>query len=91
MIVEISYHVDHNGTHVWSTSNTYDGTTQVHSTQLIDPQLVLTICDAKTNNSLWATVDHRRLACREKNREKETINSAQRLVDELRSRATPVQ
>ena len=45
MIVEISYHVDHNGTHVWSTSNTYDGTTQVHSTQLIDPQLVLTIYD----------------------------------------------
>ena len=87
LIVEISYHVEHNGTHVWSSSNTYDGTTQVHSTQLIDPQLVLTIYDAKTKNSLWETIDHRKLARREKNREKETINSAQRLVDELKSRA----
>lgn len=90
LIVEISYHVEHNGTRVWSTSNTYDGTTQVHSTQLIDPQLVLTIYDAKTKNSLWETIDHRRLARREKNREKETINSAQRLVDELRSRGSAV-
>jgi hypothetical protein len=88
LIVEISYHVEHNGTRVWSTSNTYNGTTQVHSTQLIDPQLVLTIYDAKTKNSLWETVDHRRLARREKNREKETINSAQRLVDELKLRAS---
>jgi hypothetical protein len=62
LIVEISYHVDHNGTRVWSTSNTDDGTTQVHSMQLIDPQLVLTIYDAKTKNSLWETIDHRRLA-----------------------------
>jgi hypothetical protein len=52
---------------------------------------VLTIYDAKTKNSLWATVDHRRLARREKNREKETINSAQRLVDELKSSATLAQ
>jgi hypothetical protein len=91
LIVEISYHVEHNGTHVWSTNNSYDGTTQVHSTQLIDPQLVLTIYDAKTKNSLWETIDHRRLARREKNREKETINSAQRLVDELKSRANLIQ
>lgn len=59
LIVEISYHVENNGTHVWSTSNTYNGTTQVHSTQIIDPQLVLTIYDAKTKNSLLETVDHR--------------------------------
>jgi hypothetical protein len=91
LIFEISYHVEHNGTRVWSTSNTYDGTTQVHSAQLIDPQLVLTIYDARTKNSLWETVDHRRLARREKNREKETSNSAQRLVDELKSRATLAQ
>jgi hypothetical protein len=88
LIVEIAYHVEHNGTHVWSTNNTYNGTTQVHSTQIIDPQLVLTIYDAKTKNSLWETVDHRRLARREKNREKETINSAERLVDELKTRVT---
>ena len=30
LIVEISYHVEHGGTRVWSTNNTYNGTTQVH-------------------------------------------------------------
>jgi hypothetical protein len=88
LIVELAYRVEHGGTRVWSTNNTYDGTTQVHSAQIVDPQLVLTIYDAKSKNSLWSTIDHRRLARREKNREKETINSAERLVDELRTRAT---
>jgi hypothetical protein len=88
LIVEISYHVEHGGTRVWSTHNNYNGTTQVHSAQLMDPQLTLTIdCNAKTKNSLWETIDHTRGAARQKNREKETINSAGRLVDELKTRA----
>jgi hypothetical protein len=87
LIVELSYDVVHEGTRVWSTTNTYNNTTQVHSTQIIDPQLILTIYDARTKNSLWSTIDHRRLARLEKNREKEMINSAERLVEELRSRA----
>jgi len=61
---------------------------QVHSAQIVDPQLVLTIFDAKSKNSLWSMIDHRRLARREKNREKETINSAERLVDELKRRVS---
>ena len=75
---------------MWSTHNNYNGTTQVHSAQLVDPQLTLTIYEAKTKNSLWAlweTIDHTRGAARQKNREKETINSAGRLVDELKTRA----
>jgi len=87
LIVEISYHVEHGGARVWSTHNHYNGTTQVHSAQLVDPQLTLTIYDAKTKNSLWETIDHTRGAARQKNREKETINSAGRLVDELKTRA----
>ncbi len=87
LIVELAYRVEHGGTRVWSSTNTYNGTTQVHSAQIVDPQLVLTIYDAKSKNSLWSTIDHRRLARMEKNREKETINSAERLVDELRTRA----
>jgi hypothetical protein len=87
LIVELSYRVEDMGTRVWSSVNTYDNTTQVHSRQLIDPKLILTIYDAKTKNSLWSTVDHRRLARMEKNREKEMINSAERLVAELRSRS----
>ena len=87
LIVELSYHVEDMGTRVWSSVNTYNNTTQVHSSQLIDPKLILTIYDARTKNSLWSTVDHRRLARMEKNREKEMINSAERLVEELRLRS----
>jgi hypothetical protein len=87
LIVELSYQVEDLGTRVWSSVNTYNNTTQVHSRQIIDPKLILTVYDAKTKNSLWSTVDHRRLARMEKNREKEMINSAERLVEELRSRS----
>jgi len=86
LIIELAYRVVDRGTRVWSSTNTYNGATDVHSREMTDPQLVLTIYDAKTKNSLWSTIDHRRLARREKNREKETINSAERLVDELKER-----
>ena len=66
VIVELAYRVEHGGTRVWSSTNTYNGTTNVHSAQIVDPQLVMTIYDAKSKNSLWSTVDHRRLARREK-------------------------
>jgi hypothetical protein len=66
LIVELAYRVDRGGTRVWSSSNSYDGTTQVHSAQILDPQVTLTIYDAKTKNSLWSEVDHRRLARRER-------------------------
>ncbi len=87
LIVELSYHVDDLGMQVWSSVNTYNNKTEVNSRQLIDPKLILTIFDARSKNSLWSTVDHRRLARREKNREKEMINSADRLVEELKSRS----
>lgn len=86
LIIELAYRVENGGTRVWSSTNYYDKTTQVHSAQIVDPQLVLTIYDAKSKNSLWSTIDHRRLARRQKNREKETINSAERLVEELKTR-----
>jgi hypothetical protein len=88
LIVELSYRVEDLGTRVWSSVNTYNNTTQVHSREIIDPKLILTIYDARTKNSLWATIDHRRLARLQKNREKEMINSAERLVEELRSRSS---
>ncbi len=86
LIVELAYRVERGGTSVWSSTNTYNNTTQVHSAQIVDPQLVLTIYDAKTKTSLWSETDHRRLARRQKNREKEIVNSAQRLVNDLKTR-----
>jgi hypothetical protein len=88
LVVELAYRVDNGGTRVWSTTNTYNNTTQVHSSQIVDPQLVLTIYDSKTKNSLWSETDHRRLARMQKNRDKEMVNSAQRLVDDLKTRVS---
>ena len=87
LIIELAYRVEDGGTRVWSSTNTYSGTTQVHSAHIVDPQLTLTIFDAKTKEELWSEVDHRRLAHMEKNREKETINSADRLLQDLKARA----
>jgi hypothetical protein len=96
LIIEMAYRVETSGTRTWATTNgsansygsttTYNGGTQIHTRAIPDPQLVMTIYDAKTKNSVWSTVDHRRLARLSKNREKETINSAERIVDELKVR-----
>ncbi|MGA8492835.1 MAG: hypothetical protein WB711_20605 [Terriglobales bacterium] len=86
LIIELNYWVEHDGTDVSSFTNTYTGKTQIVSSEIIDPQLKLTIYDAKSKNSLWSAIDHRQLARREKNREKETIKSAERLVDQLKTR-----
>src|SRR5271157_5555981 len=36
LIVELAYRIERGGTRVWSSTNTYDGTTQVHSAQIVD-------------------------------------------------------
>ena len=92
IILELRYFVEDKGTKISSATNTYTGQTQVFSREVIDPQLSLNIYSATTKDLLWSMTDHRRLARLEKNREKETINSADRLVQDLRARidvATP--
>ena len=84
LIVELSYRVE-DSTRVWNSTNTYYIAAQVYSKQIIAPQLILTIFSAKMKNSLWSETDHRGLAKREKNQEKETVNSAQRLVDNFKT------
>jgi hypothetical protein len=86
IIVELRYVIEDKGTHVWSSTNTYTGQTQVYSRQMIDPQLSINFYDAKTKDLLWSVTDHRRLARLEKNREKETIISADRLVQNIKDR-----
>src|SRR5580704_974915 len=88
LIAELSYCVEDKGTRILSTDNTYNNTIHVYGGEIIDPQLTLAIYDAKTKNSLWSETDHSRLARREKNREKETINSADRLVEDLKARVS---
>ena len=87
IIVELSYRVE-DSTRVWNSTNTYYITTQDYSNQIIDPQLILTIFSSKIKTSLWSETDHRGFAKREKSREKETVNSAKRLVDDLKMRVS---
>ena len=86
VVIELKYFVEDKGTRVWSSTNTYNNQTQVHSAQVIDPQLVLSIYEPKAGSLLWSTTDHRRLARLSSNRAKETVNSADRLVRELQDR-----
>jgi hypothetical protein len=86
IVVDLRYFVEDDGTRVSSYTNTYTGQTQVVSHRVVDPQLSVNIYDAKTKDLLWSVTDHRRLARREKNREKETINSADRLIDGMKER-----
>jgi hypothetical protein len=92
IILELRYFVEDKGTRVSTATNTYTGHTQVFTHEIIDPQLSLNIYSAGTKDLLWSVTDHKRLARLEKNREKETINSADRLMQDLRARieiATP--
>lgn len=91
IVVELGYNVVNGGTRVWSATNSYTGATQVGSVQIVDPQVVLTIFDTKTRLPLWSLTDHTRLARLEKNREKEIINSAERIVERLKERLASLQ
>jgi len=88
LIIELSYHVNNNGTDVWSATNYYTGKTQVFSSTAIDPELAFKIYDAASKTPLWAAIDHTGLARREKNREKEMIKSADRLAEKIKTRVS---
>lgn len=86
VILEVKYFVVDEGTRISTSTNTYTGKTQVYSREMIDPQLQLKIYDAKTKDLLWSVTDHKRLARLERNREKESVNSADRLAAGLKER-----
>ncbi len=50
-------------------------------------EIVLTILDGASKGPLWSTAERCRFAVRAKNREKETIDAAERLVGSLKARA----
>lgn len=87
LVITLQYWVEKNGSRTVPVTNTYTGQTTYYSHENVDPQLKMTVLDAKTKEELWSTIDHRRLARLESNREKETVNSAVRLVDELKARS----
>jgi hypothetical protein len=86
IVIELRYAVADKGPRYFTSTNTYTNQTQLHSVDVVDPQLFLAIYDASSRALLWSDSDHRRLARLERNREKETIKSADRLVEQLQAR-----
>jgi hypothetical protein len=89
IVIELKYVVVDMGQHTGSAYNSYTKQTSVYSHDVTDPQLVLSIYEPKTGSLLWSTTDHRREARRVSNQNKEIVNSADRLVQELQDRIAP--
>ncbi len=87
LVISLQYWVEKNGTTAVPVTNSYTNQTVYYSHENVDPQLKMTILDARTKEELWSTIDHRRLARLASNRDKETVNSAARLVEELKARS----
>lgn len=88
IVMELKYFVVDEGTRVSSYTNSYTGQTQVLSHHRTDPELQLNVYGAKSKDLLWSVTDHRRLARFEKNIEKESVNSADRLAEGLKERVS---
>lgn len=86
LVFELSYSSQRVGTRVWSTTNTYTGATQVHSTPEMDPRVTFTVYDRKTGFSLWSAQEKRDTARRRKNRQKNLTNTLHEMVQNFRSR-----
>lgn len=86
LILELVYSSQRIGTHVWSTTNTYTGTTDVQSTPEMDPHLSLSIYDRKTGFAIWSTAEARERARLNRNREKNLLNAVREMVLNLRTR-----
>jgi hypothetical protein len=86
LIFELSYSSQRVGTRVWSTTNVYNGTTQVHSTPEMDPRVTFTVYDPKTCFSLWSAAGERDTARRRTNRQKNLTKTVHEIVGDFKSR-----
>ncbi len=90
LVFELSYSSQQVGTHVWSATNAYNGSTHVYSAPDMDPRASLNIYDRKTGFVLWSDAEARDGARRKKNREKNLKRTVQEMVDNLRARTEGV-
>jgi len=64
-------------------------TAHVNGRELPDPPLMLIISDPASREQLWSNLERRRIRFKQKNRDKETIDTAERLVGSLKARLGP--
>lgn len=86
LVFEVTYTVENGGTHVWSSTNTYNGTTQVHSAQLINAQLTVVLLDARSKTELWSSAVVPGKAFLKSNQEKEMAKAGEKLASNVEQR-----
>lgn len=89
LIVELSYRDAEKG--VTSPSGNAFVATRPIREKKVDAQVVVTIYDPRTNELLWSVSDAQKHAKREKNREREAIQSVQHLITDLEARTAASQ
>lgn len=89
LIVELSYREAEKG--VTSPSGNAFVATRSTREKKVDAQVIVTIYDPRTNEPLWSVSDPQKRAKREKNREREAIQSVQHLITDLEARTATSQ
>jgi len=94
IIIDISAPYDDDGVTLSSTAGTSPLTGRdEHSTtttrQVSVPRIVLTISDARSNLRLWTAAERPKYAMKQKAREDNLVEAAQRLFSKLRDRVEP--
>jgi hypothetical protein len=94
IIIDISAPYDDFGTELSSTTGTSplsgrDEHSAVSTRQISAPRVVLTISDARTNLRLWTATERPKYAMRQKAREDNLVDAAQRLFSKLRDHVEP--
>lgn len=84
LVVELSYRDAGNGTVPWR-GDAFAAMQPKHGKTVA--QIIVTIYDSRTNETLWSASDPQKHAIREKNRDREVIQSVQHIVNDLEVRA----
>lgn len=91
LIFVVSYGAENQRTVMTGAIQTGPNTATTTSRNVSDPTLRLAIIDPATKDPVWQTSELREKAFRQKNREKNLIEAAQRLFASFRNRVEPAQ
>ena len=91
LVITVSYGAENQRTTTRTVYNTYTGLPQTITDDRSDPTLRMAIVDPKTKAALWQTTELREKARRQKNREKNLIEAAKRMISSFRERVSASQ
>lgn len=86
LIITIEYRTDYDGSSLLPIYNGYTKQTTYYTQQIIDPQIIMVVTDARTGDELWSAVEHQKLVRLRRHVANEIGKAADRLVEDLKSR-----